>query len=178
MGSLSLKLRSVLVAAAALLLSSCAETTKFDAAGDIHAFLISIRDGDRAAFNAHVDRAALKTQICSRLMAEAAKQQSRGGDLAALGVLLGRPLVDVLADQLIQPDVFRAVAEYLGYSAQTPIPGRLVIAGALRGLGADEVCAARGDGEPCVLVFRNEDGVWRLVGFEGDVSMLRPPKRL
>jgi len=27
-----------------------------------------------------------------------------------------------------------------------------------------------------LIVFRNEDGVWRLVDFDGDMSMLRPPK--
>jgi hypothetical protein len=27
-----------------------------------------------------------------------------------------------------------------------------------------------------VLIFRNEGGVWRLVGFEGDTSLLRGPR--
>jgi hypothetical protein len=165
-----------LAAALALLLSGCAETTQFDAAADVRAFLISIRDGDRATFDAHVDRAALKTQLRARLLAEAAKRRDGAGDLAALGVLLGRPLVDALADALIQPDVFRAVAGELGYSAQTPIPGRLTITEALRALDADTVCVAKSRPGPCVLVFRNEDGVWRLVGFEGDVATLRTPR--
>jgi hypothetical protein len=168
--------RALAVAAMALVLTSCAETAKIDAAGDIHAFLIAIRDGDKAAFNAHVDRAALKTQIRARIMAEAAKRDDRAGDAALLGVLLGGSLVDSLSDRLIQPDVFRAVADYLGYKADTPIPNQLVIAQALRSLDGGDVCAARSKTGPCVLVFRNEDGSWKLIGFEGDVSMLRPPK--
>ena len=169
-------LRAVFLALAALTMASCAETTKIDAAGDIHAFLIAIRDGDRATFDAHVDRPVLKDQIRARLMAQAARRNDQLGGLAALGVVLGRPLVDSLSDALIQPDVFRAVAEYLGYSAQTPIPNQLVIASALRRLDDADVCAAKKKDGPCVLVFRNEAGVWRLVGFEGDASMLRGPK--
>ncbi len=171
-------IRAVLPALMALVLAGCAETTKIDAAGDIHAFLISIRDGDQAAFDAHVDRPLLKEQIRARLMARAAKRGDQAGELAALGVVLGRPLIDSLADAFIQPDVFRAVAEYLGYSPQTPIPGQLVIASSLRRLDDADVCAAKKKDGPCVLVFRNEAGVWRLVAFEGDASLLRGPKGL
>lgn len=169
-------LRLALAAALVLGLSACAETTKISAAGDIHAFLIAIRDGDKAGFNAHVDRPALKTQISARLLAEIAKRRDKGGDLAALGAVLARPLVDSLSEALIQPDVFRAVAEYFGYSADTPIPNSLVIASGLRRIDDATVCAAKKKDSPCILVFRNEEGVWRLVGFEGDTGMLRGPK--
>jgi hypothetical protein len=165
-----------ILAAFALLLSACADAERFDAAGDVHAFLVSIRDGDKAAFDAHVDRAALKTQLRARLMAEATRRAGGDPSVAALGAILGRPLVDAVADQLIQPDVFRAVADYLGYSADRPIPGQIVIAQALRRLDQDRVCAPRKAGGPCLLTFTDEDHVWRLTGFEGDVDMLRPPK--
>ena len=155
-----------------LSLSACAGMSRYDAAGDIHAFLIAIRDGDQAAFDAHVDRPALKAQIKARFLAGAAKAH---GGWGALGAALVRPLVDLAADQLIQPDVFRAVAEYLGYSARTPIPDRVVIASGLKVLDHERVCVTRSKGGPCVLVFKDEDGVWRLTGFEGDPSMLRPP---
>ncbi len=168
--------RLALTALIGLGLSSCAETTKLDAAGDIHALLIAIRDGDKAGFNAHVDRPALKEQIRARLLAEAAKRRDQGGDLAALSLVLARPLVDTVSDALIQPDVFRAVAEYFGYSAETPIPNSLVIASGLRRIDDGEVCAAKKKDGPCILVFRNEAGVWRLIGFEGDAGMLRGPR--
>ena len=168
--------RFALLALAGLCLASCAETTKIDAAGDIHAFLIAIRDGDKQGFDAHVDRPALKEQIRARLMATLAKRADKGGDFAAFGVALGRPLVDSLSDALIQPDVFRAVAEYFGYSAATPIPNSLVIASGLRRIDDTTVCAAKKKDSPCILVFRNEAGTWRLVGFEGDTKMLKGPK--
>jgi hypothetical protein len=169
-------LRLALLALFGLCLANCAETTKFDAAGDIHALLIAIRDGDKAGFNAHVDRPALKEQIRARLLAAAAKRADKDGDLAALGLVLARPLVDSVSDALIQPDVFRAVAEYFGYSAETPIPNSFVIASGLRRIDDTTVCAAKKKDSPCILEFRNEAGTWRLVGFEGDIKMLKGPK--
>lgn len=163
---------AILAALLALSLSACAGMARYDAAGDIHALLLSIRDGDQAAFDAHVDRPALKAQIKARFLEGAAKAHGKWG---ALGAALVRPLIDMAADQLIQPDVFRAVAQSLGYSAQTPVPGRVAIAGALKVLDSDRVCVVRTKDGPCVLVFRDEGGVWRLIGFEGDPSMLRPP---
>ena len=155
-----------------LVLAGCASVAQLDAGGDIHAFLVAIRNGDRGAFDAHVDRPALKEQLHARLMIEAKKQ---GGDLAALGASLLRPLVDVAADQLVQPDVFRAVAQNLGYSPDTPIPDRLTISSVLKPIDSDHVCIPRRKGGTCILVFRNEGGVWRLIDFEGDLSLLHPP---
>jgi hypothetical protein len=153
-----LRIRNAFVAAAlALALSACAGMTRYDAAGDVHAFLVSIRDGDKAAFDAHVDRPALKAQIKARFLAATAKSHG-GGSWAALGAALIRPLV-----------------EYLGYSENTPIPNRVEIAGALRQLDGDRVCVVRKKGGPCVLIFKLEDGTWRLIGFEGDPALLRAP---
>jgi DUF2939 family protein len=167
-------LRSALVAITCLAAASCAGVDRYDAAGDVHAFLISIRNGDAQTFNAHVDRPALKEQLKARMMVEA---QKRGGTMGALTALMARPLVGVAVDALVQPDVFLVVAETLGYSPDAPIPSRVLIAAALRRTDADHVCAPLKRDGPCVLVFRNEDGVWRLIDFNGDLSMLRSPKK-
>jgi hypothetical protein len=166
--------RAAFVIALALVVGACAGAERFSAAGDIHALLISIRDGDQAVFDAHVDRPALKTQLRARLMAEAARRANGDPALVALGAILARPLVDAAADALVQPDVFRAVADYLGYSADRPIPGQIVIAQSLRRIDEDHVCVPRKTDGPCLLMFRDEDHVWRLVGFEGDVGLLKP----
>jgi len=168
--------RALAIAALAMALASCAETTKIDAAGDIHAFLIAIRDSDRTAFNAHVDRDALKIQIRSRILAAAARRDSGDGDLVAMATMLGGPVVDKLSDALIQPEVFRAVAQYLGYTPDKPIPGQFAISQALRPMDSDHVCVVTKKDGPCVLDFRNEDGVWKLIGFEGDMKTLKSPK--
>jgi hypothetical protein len=167
-------LTRVRVAAAALLalaITSCAGVDRLDAAGDVHAFLIAIRNGDAQSFNAYVDRPALKEQLRARIIAQSARQ---GGALGALGALAARPLAGMAVDTLVQPDVFRAVAEAMGYSPDQPIPGRVAIASVLRRLDDDHVCAPTKAKGPCLLVFRREEGVWRLIDFEGDLSMLRP----
>jgi len=81
-------MRYLILALVALTLSACATAQRYDAANDVHALLISIRDNDQAMFDAHVDRPALKRQIESRLMAETTKASSNDG-LAALSAILG-----------------------------------------------------------------------------------------
>lgn len=155
-----------------LTLSACATAQRYDAAGDVHALLVSIRDNDRQTFEQHVDRQALKRQLESRMMDQARKADS-GGGLAALGALIAPALADVAGEALIQPKVFRSVAEYYGYDPSTPIPGPLVISSSLKTVGEGQVCATRKRDGPCLLIFTQEAGTWRLSGFDGDLSMLR-----
>ena len=75
---------------------------------------------------------------------------------------------------LIQPNVFRAVAEYYGYTPQTRIPGQIGISTALRQLPDGRVCAVKNKEGPCMLTFTKAvDGRWKLSGFDGELSMLR-----
>jgi hypothetical protein len=53
----------------------------------------------------------------------------------------------------------------------------LVLAAVLRRLDGDHVCAPLKKDGPCVLIFRREDDVWRLIDFQGDLAMLRTPKK-
>lgn len=158
------------------LLSSCATATRIDAAGDVHALLIAIRDNDKAAFNAHVDRPALKRSIEARLMAEADKATDDPG-LKALGALAAPYLADAANRSLIQPSTFRSLAYQYGYRPDQPIPGQVAIAGALKTLPDGRVCATRKKDGPCVLMFTQEEGTWRLSGFEGDITDLNNRRR-
>lgn len=164
--------RGVVAAALLAALAGCLTPQRISAAGDVHALLIAIRDDDKAAFDARVDRPALEKQLESRILAAT---QSPGASKAtqAIGAVLAGPLAQFAGETFIRPPVFRAVAEYYGYKADTPIPNQLEIAGALRPLDQDHVCAAKGHGGPCVLTFANEDGVWRLVSFDGDINLLK-----
>ena len=94
-------------------------------------------------------------------------------NVRALGALLGPAIAKAASEQLVQPDVFRGVAEYYGYDRSQPLPNRVAIAGSLKALEDGRVCATRDKDGPCLLVFTEEEGVWRLTGFEGDVGMLR-----
>lgn len=162
--------RPILFVLLALSLSACATVTRYDAAGDIHAFLVAIRDGDKAGFEAHVDRPALKEQLRARMMADLIKRQD---GLGALGAVFAGPLADVAVDQLVQPSVFLAIAEAKGYAPSKLLPGRAALTGALRRLDDDRVCVTTKHDGPCVLDFRDEMGVWRLVAFEGDPGLLK-----
>ncbi|MFI4976114.1 MAG: hypothetical protein ACHP84_16360 [Caulobacterales bacterium] len=154
------------------LAAGCATTEQISAAGDVRAFLISIRDDDRAAFDAHVDRPALERQLESRILRRVDTSDHRVA-ARALAAVLARPLSQLAGDALLQPQVFRSVAEYYGYKPDMPIPSEFTIAQALRGLPDNRVCAAKSHSGPCLMTFAQEDGVWRLVSFDGDPSMLR-----
>lgn len=168
------RLIPLLLAAATLssVLAACATTQRLDAAGDVHDLLIAIRDDDRAAFDSHVDRRALKASIETRIIRETQKAQV-DDRLKAVGVLLAPGLADLAGDTLIQPRVFGSVASYYGYTPDRPIPGRVAIAGALKAMPDGRVCATKKKDGPCLLIFTNEGGAWKLSGFEGDISDLQ-----
>ena len=162
-------MRRLVLILAALALSSCATAQKLGAANDVHALLISIRDNDTTAFDAHVDHEALKAQLKTRLGDVIGKNKT-ANDLAAL---LGPSVVDFADQALVRPKTFRMVAEQYGYKADTKIPGAIAISQALKTLPDGRVCATKKKDGPCLLTFTKEDGVWKLTGFEGDSSMLR-----
>lgn len=156
--------------AAALSLSACATVDRLDAAGDVHTLLTAIRDKDRATFDAHVDRQALKGEIEARLMAEA-RSRKVDDKWAAVAAVLAGPAADLAGDALIRPETFRAAATYYGYTPDKPLPGRVAIAGALRPVDNGRVCAAKKDG-PCLLTFTREGDIWRLSGFDPQAANL------
>lgn len=164
-------MRGFVMLLAALLIAGCATVQKLDAAGDVHALLIAIRDDDQATFDALVDRKALSLEIEDRLVAEARKDSRVPTGLAAI---LAPSLARMAGDALIQPDVFRGVAAYYGYKRETKIPSALALSTLLRPMPDGRVCAVTKKDGPCLLIFAHaEDGRWKLSGFEGDISMLR-----
>jgi hypothetical protein len=149
-------------------LAGCSTIPRYEAANDIHAFLVAIRDGDRATFDAHVDKPALKTNLKARLLEETRQHKDL---LGGLGVMLGGPLIEVAVDAAAKPEVFRAVAAEYGYDAAKPIPNTLVIAQYVRPLDGDRACIVTRKKGPCVFLFKNEDGTWRLIDFQGHASL-------
>jgi len=166
------------LAALTLTLAACATAQRFDAAGDVHALLVAIRDDDREAFEAHVDREALKRSLEARLVREA-QGEGEGADdgWRAAVALLAPSVADLAGEALIRPEVFRAAARYYGYTPDQPLPNRLAIGGRLKPLSDGRVCATKVKDGPCLLVFTNVDGVWKLSGFEGDMADLRGKPR-
>lgn len=163
--------RAIFGLLAAVSISSCATSHRLAAAGDVHTLLVAIRDDDRAAFDAHVDRPALEAELQSRLARRAA-QANVGESWRGLGVMLSGPLSRAAGSLLLRPEVFRAVAQYYGYRPDGPIPNALALAGALKALPDGRVCATRRRNGPCLLTFADEGGTWRLVGLDAESSVL------
>ena len=162
-------MRAVLLGILALALTGCATAQKLGAANDVHALLVSIRDNDTVAFDAHVDHEALKRELQARLTEKIGKNDK----LKSLAALLGPQVVDLADQALVQPKTFRMVAEHYGYKPDTQIPGAIAISQALKTLPDGRVCATQKKDGPCLLVFTKEEGTWKLTSFEGDSSMLR-----
>ncbi|HEX5776803.1 MAG TPA: DUF2939 domain-containing protein [Caulobacteraceae bacterium] len=156
----------------ALLIAGCSTTTRLDAAGDVHDLLVAVRDNDRAAFERHIDRNALRRQIEARMVREA-RSSTAPGALRSIGIALAQPGAAMTEAMLLQPRVLRMTAEHYGYTPDQPIPGRIAIAGSLKNLDDGRVCATRTKGGECLLIFTQRNGTWRLTGFEGELSDLR-----
>ncbi len=153
-----------------LLLAGCATTQRLAAAGDVRSLLVAVRDDDRNAFDAHVDRRALEAEIQDE-MVERTRRADAGGGVTGLGLLLSGPLSRAAGGLLLQPEVFRAVADYYGYRPDAPIPGTLALAAALTPLPDGRVCARAKRGGPCLLTFAEEGGTWRLVAFDAQAVL-------
>jgi hypothetical protein len=167
--------RRLAAAALVLALTGCTTLQRVDASADVHDFLSSIRNNDQATFDAHVDRDAIRRQLTGRLTT-AARQAGASPTIVAMARFVANPALGLAAESLIQPGVFRAVGDMFGYSSKSPLPGKLAIASVLRSQGDGTVCAPLKQGGPCVLIFTERDHVWRLSGFEGDLSILRTPR--
>ena len=155
-------MRRLAIGLALAALCGCVSAERYDAASDIRAFLIAVRDGDRATFDAHVDRPALKANLKARLLAQSA-ERSGAASGGAFGALLAGPMIDVAVDALARPEVFRAAATMAGYGPETKVPGALVLGHGLRALDSERVCAEIN--RRCTFIFKREDGVWRLIDY-------------
>jgi hypothetical protein len=153
------------VIAAGASLAACASGERISAAGDVRGLLVAIRDDDRPAFDAHIDRTALQAEM-QWIIVERAKASGLGPEGAALGALASGPLSRAAATVVLRPDVFRAIADYYGYSPDRPLPGTFTLAAALTPVEGGKVCARDPKTKSCLLTFANEGGVWKLVSFD------------
>jgi hypothetical protein len=154
---------SVLVCLTAL--AGCATGERVSAAGDVRDLLLAIRNDDRPAFDAHIDRLALEAEMQS-IIVERSRTSPLGAGGAALGLLASGPLSHAAARIVLRPDVFRTIADYYGYRPDQPIPGTFSLAAALTPLPHGRVCARDARSGRCLLTFTDEDGVWKLTGFD------------
>jgi hypothetical protein len=151
-------------------LAACATATRYSASSDIHDFLVAVRDDDQAAFDAHIDRPALKANLKARLLAAAADRYGVASPNTLGALALAGPVANLAVDSLARPEVFQAAAALLGYGPETRVPNFLVIGQVVRPLDSQRVCVEAK--RRCTFIFREEDGRWKLVAFDGDLGLL------
>jgi hypothetical protein len=147
---------AVLLASAALALAACGAAVKYAVAKDVHAFIEAARTGDRATFDKHVDRPALRASIVGEL-----NEKLQGQGAGALAGVLGPRAVDEAADRLISPEAFSFAAQQGGLE-RTPTAAEL--ATQLRSAGEGRVCLQANG--VCALTFADRSGVWKLVAVD------------
>jgi hypothetical protein len=159
------RLLAALIALA--LLAGCNRVSQqLDAAEDVRAFLVAVRAGDRAGFDRHVDRAALKADIQRQAGVRAA-----AGDPAA--ALIQTEHGGRLLDTLIGPETFQYALRSVPVLAdRTPTAPEL--AAVLRTLDENRVCLPEGGLEgPCAATFARQGEVWRLVAISASGVQLQ-----
>lgn len=161
-------MRRIAVLAAILTAAACDKAaTQYDAAEDVRAFIVAVRENDRATFERHVDRSALRVQLAGQVRAAM-------GDAGPLAEALGQGLTEAAVDQMIRPESFRLMLERAGAPARTPTAAE--IATQLRVVEDGRVCLPRSQDGPCAVTFSasvfGEAKVWRLVAIDaGDVNV-------
>lgn len=159
----------VCLAATALCLGLCAcgLDVRADAAQGIARFLDAVRRDDHAAFEAAIDRPALRTDLRDQLA-----ELGRARDLD----IEGGPSEFAL-DRMITPEAFRLVSARTGQPV--PIaPTAAQVALLMTVKDKAHVCLGDAAGQHCALAFAKRNGGWRLTGMratELKVVALPPP---
>lgn len=138
-----------------------------DATSAAQALLAAAQTGDAKAFEAHLDRPALRADLRGQLQAVA---QANGLDVAG-------GAADFALDRMIAPEAFHLVRSQDGAQLTTP-PTAAQVAPLMTRLGQDRAClhdlAAP---QRCLLTFTRHDKDWRLVAMPAtDLRIVVPPE--
>ncbi len=158
------KLSVVAVVVFAAVLGGCGVGVRADASKGIARFLAAAHRGDRAAFEAALDREALRADLHDQVAA-----LGRGSVLD----IDGGPSEFAL-DRMISPKAFKLVEARTGQVL--PIaPTAAQVAPLLKVRDRRHVCLATPGRDRCVLSFAREKGAWRLVGMQATDLRIEVP---
>jgi hypothetical protein len=155
----------VALTALAVTLGGCDIGVRADASKAIERFLTAVHDDDRKAFEAAIDRAALRADLRDQLT-----------DLArAKGVVVEGGPSEFALDRMINPAAFRLVEARTG-QALPAAPKVAAIALMMHVRDRSHVCVGDPGKPRCLLSFAKRDGTWRLVGMQAtDLKIEVPP---
>ena len=150
-----------LLALAAVGLNSCNGAAPKGAVESASRLLAAVLSGDRVAFEAQIDRAAVREDV-RRQVAEIAKG-------SALEVEGGPS--EFALDRMIGPDAVRVVDGSGAAPAAAPTPAQ--VAPLMRRVDSKKACLRETDGDNCVLTFAKGKDHWRLVGMRAMDATVR-----
>jgi hypothetical protein len=154
------------------LLSACGIDVRADAAQGVARFLDAVHNGDRKAFEAAVDRSALRADLRDQLA-----ELGRSKDID----IEGGPSEFAL-DRMITPEAFRLVSARTGQPMPVA-PTAAQVALLMKVKDKRHVCLGDPGQGRCILNFAKEDRTWRLVGMQATelkvvtLPPAPPPKR-
>lgn len=146
-----LRIAPVLLAAA-VGLNGCGAAAPRGAIDSAARLLAAVLNGDRQAFEAQIDRAALREDV-RRQVTEMARATALDVD--------GGPSEFAL-DRMISPEKVRVVDRSGAVLTEAPSPKE--VAPLMRRVDAGRACLKDAKGQGCVLTFAKGKDHWRLVG--------------
>jgi hypothetical protein len=138
-----------------LAVSGCSLDVRADASRGIAHFLDAVHRGDRKAFEAAIDRPALRTDLRDQLAA-----LGKAKDLD-----VGEGASEFALDRMITPEAFRLVEARTG-QALPVAPTAAQIALTMKVRDKTHVCVTDPGKDRCVLSFAKHGVTWRLVGMQ------------
>jgi hypothetical protein len=143
----------VALLALAVLLGACGAGVRAKASASIASFLAALQRDDSRAFEAALDRPALRTDLRAQ-MAELAKRT---------GVDVGEGPSEFALDRMITPQAVRLTAQRVT-SGWPAAPTAAQIIPHMKAPDRAHICLEEAASRRCLLSFAREGGAWRLVG--------------
>ncbi len=155
----------VALAGFALLLGGCDVGVRADASRAIEHFLSAVHNDDRKAFEAAIDRQALRGDLADQL-----NELARGK-----GVIVEGGPSEFALDRMISPEAFRVVEARTG-QVLNHAPNAAEIALIMKVRDKSHVCVGDPRKASCTLSFAKRGGVWRLVGMQATDLRIEVPQ--
>ena len=155
---------AVALATFAVALGGCDIGVRADASKAIQRFLTAVHNDDHTAFEAAIDRRALRADLRDQLT-----------DLArAKGVVVEGGPSEFALDRMITPAAFRLVEAKTGQALHVA-PNAATVALMMQVRDRSHVCVGDPGKPRCTLSFAKREGTWRLVGMQATNLMIEIP---
>jgi hypothetical protein len=164
-GVMQTRIPVLVLSALALALDACTGSAKTEASKDVAGFLDAVRRGDRAAFDAGVNRVEVRSDL-----REQVKEFAR-----LKGVEVDGGPSEFAIDRMIAPEAFHLVDARTGQPL-TAAPTAAQVAAMLKERNSTRVCLDDATTHACRITFAKRDGGWKLVGMPAtDLKIEVPP---